>query len=107
MGVPPVVRVDGELVRLELPPPSQADVQQIIDQVLNEHQKQVFERTHEVDLAFGVPGLARFRANFYQQRGTLALCFRQVPMRVPSLGELNLPPVIAELSPESTLVIWS
>src|SRR6185369_14945924 len=61
-------------------------------------QKQVFDRTHEVDLAFGVPGLSRFRANFYQQRGTLALCFRQVPMKVPSLDDLHLPPVIAELA---------
>src|SRR5262249_48835958 len=67
-------------------------------QVLNPRQKQIFEQTKEIDFALGIPGLARFRANFYQQRGSFAMCFRQVPMRVPSLKELNLPPVLHELA---------
>ena len=98
VGVPPCVRVNGSLVRLDEPPPSFQDAQTILDQVLNPRQRQIFDQTREVDLALGVPGLARFRANFYQQRGTYALCFRQVPMRVPSLQELNLPPILAELA---------
>jgi twitching motility protein PilT len=51
-----------------------------------------------VDFAFGVTGLARFRSNFYQQRGTFAFVFRQVPATVPAFEELNLPPVIEELT---------
>ncbi|HVP38365.1 MAG TPA: PilT/PilU family type 4a pilus ATPase, partial [Candidatus Saccharimonadales bacterium] len=98
VGVPPCLRINGELIRLEDPPPSLQDARAIIDELLKPHQKQIFEDSREVDFAFGVPGLARFRANFYQQRGTFALCFRQVPMSVPTLEDLHLPMVLAELS---------
>ncbi|MBI5837776.1 MAG: type IV pilus twitching motility protein PilT [Candidatus Eisenbacteria bacterium] len=98
VGVPPCIRVNGDLIRLDDPPPSLQDARAILDELLKPHQKQIFEQQREVDFAFGVPGLARFRANFYQQRGTFALCFRQVPMTVPTLEELHLPPVLAELA---------
>lgn len=98
VGTKPTVRVHGQLVVLEEPPPSQADLEAVIDQILTPKQKKVFEDTKEVDFAFGVTGLARFRTNFYQQRGTFAMVFRQVPATVPAFEELNLPPVIEDLA---------
>ena len=89
--------MNGQLVPIDEPAPSQADLETVVDQILTPKQKKVFEETKEVDFAFGVTGLARFRTNFYQQRGTTAMVFRQVPATVPSFEELNLPPIIEEL----------
>ncbi|MGE5179311.1 MAG: type IV pilus twitching motility protein PilT [Bacteroidota bacterium] len=98
VGTKPTARVHGTLVAIEEPPPSQADLEAVVDQILTPKQKKVFEETKEVDFAFGVTGLARFRTNFYQQRGTTAMVFRQVPATVPAFEELNLPSVIEELA---------
>ena len=98
VGTKPTARVHGTLVAIEEPPPSQADLEAVVDQILTPKQKKVFEETKEVDFAFGVTGLARFRTNFYQQRGTTAMVFRQVPATVPAFEELNLPTVIEELA---------
>jgi twitching motility protein PilT len=98
VGTKPTCRVNGELVVIDEPPPAQNDLEAVVDQILTPKQKKVFEETREVDFAFGVTGLARFRSNFYQQRGTFAFVFRQVPATVPAFEELNLPPVIEELT---------
>jgi twitching motility protein PilT len=98
VGTKPTSRVNGTLVAMDEAAPSQADLEAVVDQILTPKQKKVFEETKEVDFAFGVTGLARFRTNFYQQRGTTAMVFRQVPATVPAFEELNLPPVIEELA---------
>ena len=98
VGTKPTARVHGLLVPIDEAAPSQADLEAVVDQILTPKQKKVFEETKEVDFAFGVTGLARFRTNFYQQRGTTAMVFRQVPATVPAFEELNLPPVIEELA---------
>jgi twitching motility protein PilT len=98
VGTKPTSRVNGTLVPMDEPAPSQADLEAVVDQILTPKQKKVFEETKEVDFAFGVTGLARFRTNFYQQRGTTAMVFRQVPATVPAFEELNLPPAIEDLA---------
>jgi twitching motility protein PilT len=98
VGTKPTARVHGTLAQIDEPAPSQADLEAVVDQILTPKQKKTFEETKEVDFAFGVTGLARFRTNFYQQRGTTAMVFRQVPANVPAFEELNLPPVIEELA---------
>jgi twitching motility protein PilT len=98
VGTKPTARVDGALVAIDEPAPSQADLEAIVDQILTPKQKKVFEETKEVDFAFGVTGLSRFRSNFYQQRGTIAMVFRQVPASIPSFEELELPPVLEEIA---------
>jgi twitching motility protein PilT len=98
VGTKPTARVNGELVVIDEPPPSQADMEAVVDQILTPKQKKTFEETREVDFAFGVTGLSRFRSNFYQQRGTFAMVFRQVPATIPSYEELNLPPIVEELA---------
>ncbi len=67
---------------------------------MNDRQRARFEEVHEVDLAYGVPGLGRFRVNVFSQRGTISLVFRAIPIDVPGLDELNLPPVIKKIAME-------
>jgi twitching motility protein PilT len=66
--------------------------------VLNEEQKVTFERKNEIDLSFGVKGLARFRGNLFVQRGAVAGVFRQIPFKIMTSEELGLPPVISQLA---------
>jgi twitching motility protein PilT len=98
VGTKPTARQNGSLVTLDEPAPTQADLEAVVDQILTPKQKRTFEETKEVDFAFGVTGLSRFRSNFYQQRGTTAMVFRQVPATIPTFEELNLPPVIEEIA---------
>jgi twitching motility protein PilT len=97
-GIPPTVRVNGKLQRLNFPAPTPKDAEETARQILTASQRENFEKTREIDFAFGVTGLARFRANFYVQRNTIAMVFRHVPVKIRSVEELNLPPVIAELA---------
>jgi twitching motility protein PilT len=97
-GISPTVRLHGKLQRLDLPAPSPKETEEIARQVLTPAQREKFERTREVDFAFGVTGLARFRANFYVQRSTIAMVFRHVPVTIRGVDELGLPPIIGELA---------
>ena len=97
-GIPPVIRVDGRLQRLDFKSPSPEDMEDIAGQILTPEQKKMFMEEKEVDFAFGVSGLARFRANFYVQRGSIAMVFRHVPVKIMSLEELMIPDVVKELS---------
>ncbi|HEY2956394.1 MAG TPA: type IV pilus twitching motility protein PilT [Candidatus Eisenbacteria bacterium] len=106
-GSPPVVRVDGVLYTLDEPPPSAADLNTVAGQLLNEEQRQHFATHHEIDFAFGVAGVARFRANVFMQRGTTALALRHVPVEVPTIEDLHLPPLVRELafSPRGLILV--
>jgi twitching motility protein PilT len=97
-GIPPTIRLNGKLQRLDFPAPSPKGTEEIAKQILTPVQREKFEKTREVDFAFGVTGLARFRANFYVQRNTIAMVFRHVPVTIRSVEELHLPPVISELA---------
>jgi twitching motility protein PilT len=97
-GIPPVVRLNGRLQRLNHPAPTPKNMEEVARQILTPMQREKFEATKEVDFAFGVTGLARFRANCYVQRNTIAMVFRHVPVDIRPLEELNLPPVLKEIS---------
>lgn len=97
-GIPPVVRHNGRLQRLQVPAPTPRDLEEVAKQILTPAQRERFEETKEIDFAFGVTGLARFRANCYVQRNTIAMVFRHVPVKIQSVEELRLPPVITDLS---------
>lgn len=96
-GTPPTIRVDGRLFPLDEPTPSQKELEAVVEQILTVRQRQIFEDLREIDFAFSIPGLCRFRSNFYQQRGTIAMAFRQIPFGVPSLEELGLPAQLGEI----------
>ncbi len=97
-GLKPAIRVDGKIKHLDFQRPSPKDMEAIADQILTPAQKDKFRRTKEVDFAFGVAGLARFRANFYIQRGSIAMVFRHVPVEIKEIDELSLPESIKELA---------
>ncbi|MBN2071361.1 MAG: type IV pilus twitching motility protein PilT [Candidatus Krumholzibacteriota bacterium] len=97
-GLPPVVRIDGKLTHLDFDRPGPKDMEAIAEQILTPAQRDKFKKTREVDFAFGVAGLARFRANFYVQRGSIAMVFRHVPVEIKSLDDLKLPLILKELA---------
>jgi twitching motility protein PilT len=97
-GIPPVVRLHGCLQRLSHPAPTPKEMEEVARQILTPLQRERFESTKEVDFAFGVTGLARFRANCYVQRNTIAMVFRHVPVTIRTVEELSLPEVIGELA---------
>ena len=95
---PPVLRIDGELVPQEdLPPLTPKDIEYIFDVVTPQERKVVFLRERELDFAYSVPGIARFRVNILRQRGTMGIAFRFVPFIVPTIDELGLPQLFKEL----------
>ena len=98
VGTPPVVRVDGVLYTLDEPAPSADQLRAVVNQLLNDEQRLYFSTHNEIDFAFGVAGLARFRANIFMQRGSPALALRHVPVDVPSLEDLKLPPLVRDLA---------
>ncbi len=98
IGTPPVVRVDGVLYTLDEPPPNSDDLKSVVAQLLNDEQRLYFSTHNEIDFAFGVAGLARFRANVFMQRGSPALALRHVPVDVPTIEDLQLPVLVRELA---------
>src|SRR6201990_584639 len=97
-GSPPLLRIDGAIVPLKLPPLSPVETKQLCYSVLTEEQKVAFEKTKELDLSFGVKNLSRFRANIFVQRGAVSGAFRSIPFKILSFEELGLPPVVADLA---------
>ena len=95
---PPVLRIDGKLTLLEeLAPLSSKDMESAFDQVSNQEQRTTFSRERELDFPYSTPGLARFRVNALQQRGTISLVFHIVPSKAPSIDELGLPEICKQL----------
>ncbi len=95
---PPVVRVHGELTRLESPELTPSDTKTLAYSVLTDAQKKRFEETQELDFSFGIRGLARFRCNMFNQKGAVGAVYRLIPERVRAFDELGLPPVIGKLA---------
>jgi twitching motility protein PilT len=100
-GLPPMFRVDGTLVPLKngtrLNPD---DVQKMAFGIMNPVQRGRFEESRELDLAYGIAGLGRFRVNVFQQRGTVGIVFRVIPFGVKSIEQLHLPKVIENIAME-------
>ncbi len=98
-GLPPMFRVDGALVPLKdarrLPP---EEVNRVALGIMNNFQKERFKEYSEIDLAYGVPGLGRFRVNIFQQRGTVGIVLRVIPFRISTIDQLMLPPVLKKIS---------
>ncbi|MEO8216377.1 MAG: type IV pilus twitching motility protein PilT [Acidobacteriota bacterium] len=95
---PPQIRIDGKLVPLDLPPLNASETKQLAYSVLTDAQKHRFEESLELDLSFGIKGLARFRANVFSQRGAVAGVYRQIPYEILGFRELGLPPIVEEIS---------
>src|SRR5882672_6414120 len=98
-GTPPQIRLHGKLTQLtQFERLTPQDTQRLAYSVLNEGQKQKYEEDNELDLSFGIQGLARFRCNVYRQRGAVAAAIRVIPIKIRSFDELDLPPIVEQLA---------
>ncbi len=101
VGVPPILRIDGKLTPLETEKRlTQEDSLTIATGIMNPVQKAKFNEKNELDMAYAVPGLGRFRVNVFKQRGSVGMVFRQVPAKILNFEELNLPPVLQKVAGE-------
>ena len=100
-GLPPMFRVDGSLVPLKdarrLPP---EEISRMAFGIMNDYQKEKFKAQNELDLAYGVPGLGRFRVNVFQQRGTIGVVLRVIPFKIATIDQLLLPKVLEKVAGE-------
>ena len=102
VGSPPVLRIDDKLVPLmELPRLGQDVVVGMAASIMSPKQREKFKERFEVDLAYSLPGMGRFRVNVFQQRGTVGLVLRVIPIKIQSISDLNLPPVLEQMALES------
>jgi len=100
-GLPPVFRIDGSLVPYKEAPRLSPDmVNQMAFGIMNQGQQKKFKDNNEIDLAYGVPGLGRFRVNVFQQRGTIGIVFRVIPFGISTIEQLHLPKVLERISME-------
>ena len=102
VGSPPILRINGELHPLsEEKRLSQEDTVKIAFAVMSPGQREIFKKRNDMDLAYSVPGLGRFRCNIFIQRGTVGMVFRVIPMRIPTTEELLLPDIIKKIANET------
>jgi twitching motility protein PilT len=97
-GLPPMIRVHGDVRRINLPPLEHKDVHGMIYDIMNDSQRKHYDENLEVDFSFDLPGLARFRVNAFNQDRGAAAVLRTIPSRVLSLEELNCPRQFADFS---------
>jgi twitching motility protein PilT len=92
---PPLLRLQGRLVPIKSVAFKPKDIEEMVMPLLNAWQRKKFEERQSVDLGYGVMGVARFRCNIYQQRGSIAAVFRRIPFEIKNYDDLNLPEVVA------------
>jgi twitching motility protein PilT len=103
----PVIRVDGSMNPIDgLAPLTPEDTERAVQEMLADPTKlQEFNEEGEVDFAYSIPGLARFRCNAFRQRGSVSVVVRAIPVSIKSIAELSLPPVIRELAEEERGIV--
>jgi len=100
-GLPPIFRIDGSLYPYKEANRLTPDiVNRMAFGIMNKGQQDKFRKNMELDLAYGVPGLGRFRVNIFQQRGTIGVVLRSIPFGIMTVEQLHLPPVIGKISME-------
>jgi len=97
-GLPPMIRVHGDVRRINLPAMEHKDVHAMVYDIMNDGQRKVYEETLECDFSFEVPNLARFRVNAFNQHRGAGAVFRTIPSKVLTLEELNCPKIFKDIS---------
>jgi twitching motility protein PilT len=97
-GLPPMIRVHGDVRRINLPPMEHKDVHSMVYDIMNDSQRKQFEEVLECDFSFEIPTLARFRVNAFNQNRGASAVFRTIPSKVLTLEELNAPKIFKEIS---------
>jgi twitching motility protein PilT len=97
-GQQPILRIRGELERIKYKELDNDNLKAMLYEITPEHKVKVFEETGDVDFAYEIPGLARYRANFFRQKNGVAAVFREIPDKILTCKDLGLPPVIRQLA---------
>ncbi|GCB05619.1 type IV pilus twitching motility protein PilT [Ralstonia sp. SET104] len=97
-GLPPMIRIHGDMRRINVPPLTHQDVHSMVYDIMSDGQRKVYEENLEVDFSFEIPGLSRFRVNAFNQNRGASAVFRTIPSKVLSLDDLKAPAVFADLS---------
>ena len=97
-GQQPVLRIQGELERVKYKPLGNDNLKGMLYEIAAEEKVKIFEESGDVDFAYEIPGLARYRANFFQQKYGVGAVFREIPSTILTCEQLGLPPVVKRLS---------
>src|SRR5881409_2652799 len=97
-GSQPILRVRGEMERVKFPPLENDDLKAMLYEIAPEYKVKVFEETGDVDFGYEIPGVARYRANFFNQKNGVAAVFRQIPSKVMTADQLGLPPILKKFA---------
>lgn len=97
-GVPPMIRIDGDVRKLGVPPFSHSDVHKLVFDIMNDAQRSEYEEKLEVDFSFELPNVGRFRVNAFNQARGCAAVFRTIPTTIPTLDEISAPEIFAEIA---------
>ena len=97
-GVPPMIRVDGDVRKLSLPALEHGEVHRLVFDIMNDAQRREYEEKLEVDFSFELPNVGRFRVNAFQQSRGSAAVFRTIPIHIPTLESLNVPEVFYKIA---------
>jgi twitching motility protein PilU len=97
VGAPPSIKINGETTQLGVAPIDSEQVQRIAFALMSEHQQKEFDQSLEMNLALAPKDIGRFRVNLYRQRGEIAIALRYITPHIPTLEQLNLPPILNEL----------
>lgn len=98
VGVPPILRIDGQLMPTNYEKLTQTDSQRLVYDILTDEQIQRFEADLQLDFSYSLAKVSRFRVNVFRDKGTVAAAFRVIPTRIPTIRELGLPVILEELS---------
>jgi len=98
VGVPPVLRIDGKLIQTNYDKLTPRDSQRLAYDILTDEQIQRFESALELDFSYSIAKLSRFRVNIFRDKGNVAVAFRVIPTRIPTIRELGLPPILEDLT---------
>jgi twitching motility protein PilT len=97
-GVEPMIRVDGDVKRINLPPMAHKDVHAMVYDIMNDKQRKAYDEFLETDFSFEIPGLARFRVNAFNHARGAGAVFRTIPSKILTLEDLRCPPIFKELA---------
>ena len=97
-GLPPMIRVDGEVRRINLPAMEHKDVHRLVYDIMNDKQRRDYEEFWETDFSFEIPGVARFRVNAFNQNRGAGAVFRTIPSKILSMDDLGMGKVFKDIS---------
>jgi len=97
-ALPPIKRVDGNLVRMDYPPLTSEQVEALLFPMMSNDQRRRLEQDWELDFSYGIKGMGRFRVNFYKDKGSYAAAFRTISDKAPTLEDMGMPPIVTTIA---------